>query len=168
MIETTNDKLIDFENKLAPVPMHIRLGNFIIDAILINIFATGVNMIFPYLPAENQVKNMMLSNDITGMLHFIKIQFGVSVLLNIFYYFPLELAGKATFGKLLTNTRVISANGKICSPAQIFIRTLCRCIPFDGISFLFTNGIGWHDSISKTRVIAKSQFESINNGIDHF
>jgi len=34
-------------------------------------------------------------------------------------------------------------------------RTLCRLIPFDALSFLFNDSVGWHDTLSKTRIVNK-------------
>jgi uncharacterized RDD family membrane protein YckC len=163
MQNQTKDKLTELENKLTPVSIQNRFVHLIIDSFLIHILAIGLNMIHSFTLTENEIKNIMISNDFSAFIHYIKAQYVVGVLLNFAYYFPLELYSKATFGKLLTNTRVISADGKVCNANQILLRTLCRCIPFDNISFLFTNKVGWHDSISKTRVITKLQFETFGN-----
>jgi hypothetical protein len=50
---------------------------------------------------------------------------------------------------------------------HILIRTLCRYIPFDLISFFFTdNGQLWHDNISNTIVIRrKSRPETYFTGV---
>ena len=44
--------------------------------------------------------------------------------------------------------------------AQTIIkRTLCRLIPFDGLSFFGTPSRGWHDSMSDTYVVKKDLFD---------
>lgn len=74
------------------------------------------------------------------------------LLLQFLYYFILEYTFKTTIGKLYTGTKVVSQDGTVTH--TIFIRTLCRLIPFEPFSFLF--GIqGWHDRFSKTIVIDK-------------
>jgi hypothetical protein len=35
------------------------------------------------------------------------------------------------------------------------LRSLCRLIPFEPFSFLGSDARGWHDSITKTRVVRK-------------
>lgn len=68
------------------------------------------------------------------------------------YHFIFELAFSRTPGKFLTGTKVIDDNERRPAFKTILIRTLCRLIPFDGLSFLVADR-GWHDSISKTEVI---------------
>jgi uncharacterized RDD family membrane protein YckC len=167
MIQNNQEDLLTTEGKikLVPAPMSIRLAHFIIDSILLNILATGFNMIFHFVPSDTTLNDVLLAKNTNALFDFVKIQFLTNMLLNFIYYFPLEKISQATFGKLATNTRVISLDGKACSAGQILIRTLCRLIPFNGISFLFLNGIGWHDLISKTRVISKKQYHEILNVI---
>jgi len=68
------------------------------------------------------------------------------------YYLLMEGAFRTTIGKLLTNTKVVDIDGTRVD--GIFVRTICRIIPFEPLSFLFGKN-GWHDSISKTTVIDK-------------
>jgi len=68
------------------------------------------------------------------------------------YYLLMEGAFRTTIGKLLTNTKVVDIDGTRVN--EIFVRTICRIIPFEPLSFLFGKN-GWHDSISKTTVIDK-------------
>jgi uncharacterized RDD family membrane protein YckC len=72
------------------------------------------------------------------------------------YYLVLEAALAATPGKLVTGLRVVSEDGMRATFRQILGRTLARFIPFEAFSFLGDeNGrpVGWHDSLSGTRVI---------------
>jgi uncharacterized RDD family membrane protein YckC len=58
-----------------------------------------------------------------------------------------------SFGKLITGTVVVNKNGLRPTFESILIRTFCRLIPFDGLSFLGKSGRIWHDSLSKTYVV---------------
>lgn len=84
---------------------------------------------------------------------------GESVLLSsvlfLFYYAVLESLFGTTVGKLLTGVRVVSEDGGEPSLAQILGRTFARMIPFEPFSLLGGQGrpVGWHDSLSRTRVI---------------
>ncbi|NUY81550.1 RDD family protein [Flavobacterium sp. MAH-1] len=69
------------------------------------------------------------------------------------YYFVWEALAGRTLGKLITGTIVIHESGEKPTPRTIFIRTLCRFIPFEAFSFL--GDTGWHDSISGTCVVKK-------------
>ena len=64
-----------------------------------------------------------------------------------------SLTGR-TMAKLITRTKVVMENGDKPTFEVILTRTLCRLIPFNWISFLGDDGVGWHDSLSKTRVIS--------------
>jgi hypothetical protein len=61
-----------------------------------------------------------------------------------------SITGK-TVGKFLTRCHVVTDMGEKPRPLNIVGRNLARLIPFDAVSFIF--GRGWHDSISKTRVV---------------
>lgn len=70
----------------------------------------------------------------------------------IAYYAIMEIRFQKTVGKFITKTKVVKLDGSRPETSDIIGRTLCRFIPFDRISFLFTkNGI--HDYLSKTRVV---------------
>lgn len=73
-------------------------------------------------------------------------------LLFFYYLFSEYLTGK-TLGKLITGTKIVDIEGNKPSFKMSLIRTLCRFIPFDGLSFLFGQGRGWHDTIAKSYVI---------------
>jgi uncharacterized RDD family membrane protein YckC len=77
----------------------------------------------------------------------------LGILIVFVYYFFFELIFQRTPGKFLTGTTVVFENGDKPEPKTIIIRTLCRFIPFEAFSFLGKEPVGWHDSISKTRVI---------------
>src|SRR5262249_47558430 len=80
--------------------------------------------------------------------------FTLSVVVQLGYYFVLEHTMGATAGKLVTGVRVVSEDGTRASAGQIVGRTLARLIPFEVFSFLFSrHPVGWHDSLSGTRVI---------------
>ena len=75
--------------------------------------------------------------------------------MTVVYYTVLEVISGRTLGKLLTGTKVVATNGSPASVGQILGRSLCRFIPFEAFSFFGGAGrpVGWHDSISKTRVV---------------
>ncbi|MEP0386823.1 MAG: RDD family protein [Dokdonia sp.] len=73
-----------------------------------------------------------------------------SLTLQFLYYFILEYVFKTTVGKTLTQTKVVGQDGSKTN--NIFLRTLCRIIPFEPFSFLF-GPKGWHDHFSETNVI---------------
>lgn len=75
------------------------------------------------------------------------------------YYFLSEAIFRQTFGKIWTNSCVVS-NGISLSTGRVLLRTLCRYIPFDGLSFLWSSG-KWHDSVSSTAVVYVNTWEKV-------
>jgi len=78
------------------------------------------------------------------------------ILLIVFYMF-FEGFFAVTPGKLITGTKIVTESGKRPTFLNILNRTLCRFIPFEAFSFLSDSAIGWHDTISKTRVVKKEK-----------
>lgn len=84
----------------------------------------------------------------------------ISIVVGFLYYFLMEgLLGK-TVGKLILGLRVVDIDGNKPTWGAIALRTACRFIPFEGLSFIFESG--WrhhtlrgnlHDKMSKTYVV---------------
>jgi|GEM_PF-2584390 len=70
----------------------------------------------------------------------------------VVYYFVIESLFKTTFGKVVTNSIVVDAKGRKASSGRILLRALCRFIPFEAVTFLFSDR-GWHDKLSRTYVV---------------
>jgi len=68
------------------------------------------------------------------------------------YHFLFEYFCGRTIGKFITKTKVVGPEGEKPGVRTLFIRNICRLIPFDNFSFLLSQ-TGWHDSISETQVI---------------
>ncbi len=117
-----------------------RFGNMIIDLIVYYALSIVVALVIFLAGQESLLEGA------AGYL--------VSFSVYFFYYFLMETIFGATIGKLITGTRVANDTGK-ATAGQIIVRTLCRFIPFEPFSFFRTEPGGWHDSISKTRVIDK-------------
>jgi len=69
------------------------------------------------------------------------------------YYVIFEYSTGRSVAKFITKTKVVNMQGEQPGFKTIFIRTLCRFIPFEAFSFLGESKTGWHDTLSKTRVI---------------
>ncbi|MFS4482408.1 RDD family protein [Hyunsoonleella sp. 2307UL5-6] len=89
-----------------------------------------------------------------------------SYLLLFLYYFIMESTTHRTLGKYATKTMVVMTNGQKPTHKDIAKRSLSRMIPFDALSFLGTNGKGWHDVISNTYVVDIAKFEAIKKSYD--
>jgi uncharacterized RDD family membrane protein YckC len=69
------------------------------------------------------------------------------------YWIGFEYAFGKTPAKFLTRTKVVDENGNKPSFGAIVGRTFARLIPFEPFSFLGSRPVGWHDSLSGTRVV---------------
>ena len=79
----------------------------------------------------------------------------IGSVLAIIYYTLQEMFTGRTLGKIITQTKVVMVDGTKPSPKKILVRTLCRFIPFEFLSFFGSSPQGWHDEISDTIVINK-------------
>lgn len=117
----------------------LRFVNYLIDIIAGYLFTSLVGgIIASFLPVN-----------FTGYPFLIMIVMAASFFA---YYIAMEVLFQKTLGKFITKTKVVTINGQKPKEQEIVLRTLCRMIPFDNFSFLFSRN-GWHDQFSKTRVI---------------
>lgn len=99
-----------------------------------------------------------LYNNCTEVM--IKLGFiGTYLSFAMFYYLFFEGLFGRTIGKFITGSIVVDENGLKPRLGIICIRTLCRLIPFDALSFLGKSERIWHDSISKTFVAEKKDLK---------
>jgi hypothetical protein len=73
----------------------------------------------------------------------------------LIYYPFFERVLGATPAKYLTSTCVADEFGNKPGFGTIFLRTICRFIPFDAVSFLGDRG--WHDSLSNTYLLEEAE-----------
>jgi len=81
------------------------------------------------------------------------LEYTLAIVSIIIYYTLSEFIAGRTLGKLITGTKVVNENGGKPSFDTALLRTICRFIPFEAFSFLGDQAIGWHDTLSKTRVV---------------
>jgi len=123
----------------------LRILNFIFDYM-------AVTFVFMILVIPMPLIAKSLSLEFTPFF----VKFGVValyILLYWAYYFLMEhyMQGK-TLGKMLTKTRVVTAEGTQPDFWSIFVRTLARGIPFEFLTYLVTL-TGVHDKMSGTFVV---------------
>jgi uncharacterized RDD family membrane protein YckC len=131
-----------------------RLANYIIDYVIRTLLggligaAIGLTAYFGENIVLETVRNM---NKIEEYI------FGCIV--SIIYYNLVEIFLSRSFAKFITKTIVVMEDGSKPDYKTILLRTICRLIPLNHLSFLGTPCRGWHDSISKTYVVKKDLFE---------
>jgi uncharacterized RDD family membrane protein YckC len=72
---------------------------------------------------------------------------------GMIYYTTFEAFTGRTIAKYITRTKVVTVNGEKPDFMTIFIRSLCRFVPLDPLSFLLSDKTGWHDLWSDTVVV---------------
>ena len=116
-----------------------RFANYLLDIIFFYIFAFIFGIILAFIGLGDLIED---ANDLL-----------LGIIIVLLYYVPLESIFGRTIAKFITRTKVVTVSGDKPSFGNILGRTLCRFIPFEAFSFLGGEAVGWHDSISKTRVI---------------
>ncbi|WP_319481656.1 RDD family protein [uncultured Draconibacterium sp.] len=79
--------------------------------------------------------------------------YGLILLCYYMYFVIFEATTGRTPGKFITGTKVVTMDGEQPNFSTILLRSICRFIPFEAFSFLTESKTGWHDRLSKTRVI---------------
>ncbi|POY37478.1 RDD family protein [Solitalea longa] len=129
-------------------PTSLRFANYLID-LLVCVFVL-VAIIGKIIPINDKTT----PEELAELLKKSNLNLVIYAVI-IGYYFVLETVLGQTIGKLITGTKVVDDFGNKPKVLKVLVRTLCRLIPFEAISFLFTP-MGWHDSISKTYVVKKN------------
>ncbi|MGV6830147.1 MAG: RDD family protein [bacterium] len=86
-----------------------------------------------------------------------------SFIILVGYYSIIEALTARSIGKFITQTKVINEEGEAPDFKDALLRSLCRLIPFEALSFLGSDGRGWHDSITNTYVVDVKKFEAMQN-----
>jgi len=117
-----------------------RLGTLLIDQVALILVAGLIGIAFWISLGDEAMQEIPGSQELL-----------LSCMVTLCYYLFFESLWACTPGKLIMGTRVVSDSGQKPSFGQVLLRTLCRFIPFDQISFFSSRG--WHDSLSKTHVV---------------
>jgi uncharacterized RDD family membrane protein YckC len=126
-----------------------RFLNWIIDGLVVLILWISLFLLFGSIMAQYELFDR-IEQDIT-------IDLGIAILpIYLLYYLILEGIFKTTVGKLITNTKLTNINGDRVNLGNVLIRTICRVIPFEPLSYLSENPVGLHDTFSNTRVLNKN------------
>jgi len=113
-----------------------RIINFIIDNTIIIIF-----LLFLINIIEGSIEKITEDKIIN-----------LSIAVTLIYFFVMEYFFGQTIGKMFTKTMVVNEYGEPRTFKIVLIRTLCRQIPFEALTFI-PNGMGFHDTLAKSRVI---------------
>jgi len=128
-----------------PAPWEKRALNFIIDLLVVQFLFLLLMLIAGVVAVGlGDMKDGVLYES-TDSLPYIG--------LYIIYYLVMESLLGRTVAKYITRTKVINRLGEKPKLSQIIIRTLVRLFFLEVVSFFKKRPIGWHDSISGTKVV---------------
>lgn len=125
-----------------------RLANYILDIAFTYIYIFVIAIFIGIAVALIAPDSISIFEEDNTLVAYIIAIIGVMT-----YYTIFEYATGRTIAKYITKTKVVDETGAKPDLKTILIRSVSRLIPFDSFSFLFSDGSGWHDRISKTRVI---------------
>ena len=140
------------EAQFAPVPGSTRFTNRIVDMLVI-IYIIIVNI--------GILTNLFRLNiDIDDHPMFILV---IEIPFVLLYYCILEGFFNTTAGKCVTGTTIVNETGERPGFGTILLRTFCRLIPFEALSFFGADARGWHDTITNTYVVQSVNLEDQGN-----
>ena len=139
------EKLED-SNKFNNASIGKRMGNYFIDTIVIIVLESLLGMfVIKFYGIESGIYSMLFKNYFGNYI--------LLFLLSIIYYSIFESISGKTIGKYFTKTKVLTLKDEKPDFLRVLLRSVCRFVPLDQISFILNNKSGWHDTLSKTLVI---------------
>ncbi|WP_299626542.1 RDD family protein [uncultured Tenacibaculum sp.] len=138
----------EFETINEEVGKEIRFANFILDFIFGYIFILICSIILGVTVALISPDSLTFFEQDRPILDLF-----LGLIFRTIYYIIFEATTGRSLAKFITKTKVVDKNGEKPNVYTIFLRTICRFIPFEPFSFFGNEDSGWHDTISETRVV---------------
>ena len=128
-----------------------RMFHLMIDSVMIVlIFSNPIARLYTADASRESIHSLVAAFGPTAF-SFIMLSFVRSI-----YYIFFEVIFQASPAKFLSETRVLTVDGKPIDFATSLARTFARWIPFNALSFLFAR-TGWHDRFSGTSVLKEKE-----------
>ncbi|SFF31605.1 RDD family protein [Sunxiuqinia elliptica] len=125
-----------------------RFANYLIDLVFYLIFSFFFGIILGLILVLFSPDSLWIFEEDNRLINY-----ALGVIAGMIYYSTLEIVCGRTPAKFITKTKVVDEHGEQPKISTILVRSLCRFIPFEPFSFLGSEGSGWHDRLSKTKVI---------------
>jgi uncharacterized RDD family membrane protein YckC len=125
-----------------------RFANYLLDTVFLMVFGSVVGVTIGIVLAVASPESLLEPAKENKLLDYV-----AGFILSMLYYAILESASGRTVAKFITKTKVVNEKGEKPDFSTILVRSLCRFIPFEALSFLDSDHSGWHDKLSKTKVV---------------
>lgn len=125
-----------------------RFTNYIIDIIFVTIIAGIIGFFYGMFIGYFRGSDIDIVPNGSFFIRFL------AYLMVFLYYTVFEASFGKTFGKMITNTKVVSTvNGEKPTFGTAMLRSIIRYVPFEVLSFFGKSNTGWHDRWSNTIVV---------------
>lgn len=132
-----------------------RFANFILDLLMQFIIAVLLGVVATVLAYVFNADGLLIwIDEMDGLQERL-----IGILIMLTYYVPFEALTGRTVGKYITKTKVVMEDGSLPPAGTVFIRSLCRILFIEALSFLGNPPRGWHDSASKTYVVDAKKYD---------
>ncbi len=125
-----------------------RLANYLLDSLFIILFSIGFGIFLGIVLSIMAPSSLYLLDERSRLMGFF-----FNFIVSMIYFVALEGLTGRTIAKFITKTKVVDSDGNKPSLGVVFMRSLCRFIPFEAFSFFGSDVSGWHDTLSKTTVV---------------
>lgn len=132
------------------VSQGVRFGYFMIDVVFYYILTFIIGLIVGIVVVATGNVDMLEPG--SGFVKFLDF---MGYPIYFLYYAIFEGLTGASLGKLICGYTVIDEQANKISFPKALLRTICRYIPFEAFSCFAERG--WHDTLSKTYVVKKSE-----------
>jgi len=139
-LEITYDMLADKSKRFV---------NNVIDWVICIVLTLGLGLTGNWLYEAYGYDGLAIGDITVNTFKFNLLHLVVSVV----FYGLFESLTSRTPGKYVTETKVVMRDGTPPGTNAVLLRTLCRLIPFEALSFIGQFTIGWHDALSRTLVV---------------
>ena len=87
-------------------------------------------------------------------------QYALGLVVDLIYFNFFEIIFARTVGKFITKTVVVDEFGRKPTINAILMRSICRAIPFEFLTFIGMPSRGWHDQFSNTYVVQQELLDA--------
>ncbi len=149
MQEANNSNLAyNSKPKLIPASIEKRFANFLLDLIFYFAFSIVFGMVLGILLVILAPDSLYIFDEDNKLVNYL-----LGFIAGMIYFTTLEYYTGRTIAKYITKTKVVTENGEKPKLKTVLIRSACRFIPFEQLSFFSSTKSGLHDVLSKTMVV---------------